>query len=44
MIVAGRSSEQPRSSVITAEPQDHLPYGYGITVERLTAANAYREV
>ncbi len=31
-------------SVITAEPQDHLPYGYWIVVKRLTPADAYRQV
>jgi hypothetical protein len=30
--------------VITAEPQDHLPYGYWIVVESLTRAGAYRQV
>lgn len=33
-----------RGSVITAEPQDHLPYGYWIVVESLTRAGAYRQV
>ncbi len=33
-----------RGSVITAEPQDHLPYGYWIVVNRLTPAGAYRQV
>ncbi len=33
-----------RGSVISAEPQDHLPYGYWIVVNRLTAAGTYRQV
>ena len=33
-----------RGCVITAEPQDHLPYGYWIVVKRLTPADAYRQV
>jgi hypothetical protein len=32
-----------RGSVISAEPQDHLPYGYWITVDKLTPAGAYRQ-
>jgi len=36
-------SEGPlQGSVVTAEPQEQLPYGYWITVERLTQAGAYR--
>lgn len=31
-----------RGSVITAEPQEHLPYNYWIVVETLTQAGAYR--
>lgn len=38
-------SEGPlRGSVITAEPQEHLPYGYWIVVNSLTPAGAYRQV
>lgn len=33
-----------RGSVISDEPQQHLPYGYWIVVKQLTAANAYRQV
>jgi hypothetical protein len=33
-----------KGSVISAEPQDHLPYGYWIVVKRLTPAGAYRQV
>lgn len=33
-----------RGSVITAEPQDHLPYGYWIRVNSLTSAGSYRQV
>ncbi|MGZ6016369.1 MAG: hypothetical protein ACXWKM_11550 [Phenylobacterium sp.] len=33
-----------RGSVVTAEPQEHLPYGYWIAVDRLTPAGAYRQV
>jgi hypothetical protein len=33
-----------RGSVITAEPQEHLPYGYWIVVNSLTPAGAYRQV
>lgn len=33
-----------RGSVITAEPQQHPPYGYWITVNCLTQAGIYREV
>ena len=33
-----------RGSVISAEPQDHLPYGYWIVVERLSPGGAYRQV
>ena len=33
-----------RGSVISAEPQDKLPYGYWITVNKLTPAGAYRQV
>jgi hypothetical protein len=33
-----------RGSVITAEPQEHLPYNYWIMVETLTQAGAYRQV
>jgi hypothetical protein len=32
-----------RGSVITAEPQEHLPYGYWIMVDRLTPAGDYRQ-
>ncbi len=32
-----------RGSVITAEPQEHLPYNYWIVVEALTQAGAYRQ-
>jgi len=32
-----------RGSVISAEPQEHLPYGYWIVVNQLTAAGAYRQ-
>ena len=32
-----------RGSVISVEPQDHLPYGYWIVVERLSPAGAYRQ-
>jgi len=30
--------------VISAEPQEHLPYGYWITVNALTPAYTYRQV
>jgi hypothetical protein len=33
-----------RGSVITAEPQEYLPYGYWIVVNRLTPERAYRQV
>ncbi len=33
-----------RGSVITAEPQDHLPYGYWVEVDRLTPEGAYKQV
>ncbi len=33
-----------RGSVITAEPQEHRPYGYWIAVNSLTATGAYRQV
>jgi hypothetical protein len=33
-----------RGSVITAEPQEHLPYNYWIVVNTLTQAGAYRQV
>lgn len=33
-----------RGSVITAEPQQRLPYGYWITVDRLTDGNVYQQV
>jgi hypothetical protein len=33
-----------RGSVISAEPQDHLPYGYWIVVNKLTPSREYREV
>jgi len=33
-----------RGSVITAEPQERLPYGYWIVVETLSPAGAYRQV
>jgi hypothetical protein len=33
-----------RGSVISAEPQGHLPFGYWIAVDRLTAAGAYHQV
>ncbi len=33
-----------RGSVITAEPQEHLPYGYWIVVETLTQTGDYRQV
>ena len=33
-----------RGSVITAEPQLHLPYGYWISVKSLNPAGAYRQV
>ena len=33
-----------RGSVITAEPQEHLPYGYWIEVNQLTHAGAYHQV
>ncbi|HTD29307.1 MAG TPA: hypothetical protein VK660_07960 [Xanthomonadaceae bacterium] len=32
-----------RGSVITAEPQEHLPYNYWIVVDTLTQAGAYRQ-
>jgi len=32
-----------RGSVITAEPQDRLPYGYWIVVDTLSQAGAYRQ-
>ena len=33
-----------RGRVITAEPKEHLPYGYWITVNSLTSAGTYRQV
>jgi len=33
-----------RGSVISAEPQEHLPYGYWIVVNKLTAAGTYHQV
>jgi hypothetical protein len=33
-----------RGSVITAEPQEHLPYGYWIVVKSLAPAGGYRQV
>lgn len=33
-----------RGSVISAEPEDHLPYGYWIVVNELTAAGTYRQM
>jgi hypothetical protein len=33
-----------QGSVITAEPQEHLPYGYWIVVNSLTSAGTYRQV
>jgi hypothetical protein len=33
-----------KGSVISAEPQEHLPYGYWIVVNKLNAAGAYRPV
>jgi hypothetical protein len=33
-----------RGSVITAEPQQHLPFNYWIIVDTLTQAGAYRQV
>ncbi len=33
-----------RGSVITAEPQEHLPYGYWIAVDRLVSTGAYHRV
>jgi hypothetical protein len=33
-----------RGSVITAGPQEHVPYGYWIVVNRLTKAGSYRQV
>jgi hypothetical protein len=33
-----------RGSVITAEPQQHLPYGYWIEVDNLAPAGGYRRV
>jgi hypothetical protein len=33
-----------RGSVISAEPQEHLPYGYWIVVSDLTPAGEYRQV
>jgi len=33
-----------RGSVISAEPQEHLPYGYWIVVNQLTLAGEYRQV
>jgi hypothetical protein len=33
-----------RGSVITAEPQEHQPYGYWIVVNQLTGAGAYHQV
>ena len=33
-----------QGSVISAEPQEHLPYGYWIVVKKLTAAGEYRQV
>ena len=38
-------SEGPlRGSMISAEPQEHLPYGFWIVVKRLTPKGAYRKV
>jgi hypothetical protein len=33
-----------RGNVITAEPQEHLPFGYWIGVNKLTPAGAYHQV
>jgi hypothetical protein len=33
-----------QGSVVTAEPEEHLPYGYWMTVDRLTPAGVYRQV
>ena len=33
-----------RGSVITAEPQEHLPYGYWIVVNKLASDGAYHQV
>jgi len=33
-----------RGDVISAEPQDHLPYGYWIAVNRLTPTDTYRQI
>lgn len=33
-----------QGSVISAEPQEHQPYGYWIVVDRLTKAGIYRQV
>lgn len=33
-----------RGSVITAEPQEYLPYGYWIAVNQLTSSGAYHQV
>lgn len=33
-----------RGSVISAGPQEHLPYGYWITVEKLTPVETYHRV
>jgi hypothetical protein len=33
-----------QGSVISAEPQEHLPYGYWIVVDELTSAGEYRQV
>ena len=33
-----------QGSVISAEPQEHLPYGYWIVVNKLTPEGAYRQV
>jgi hypothetical protein len=33
-----------QGSVISAEPQEHLPYGYWIVVDKLNSAGSYRQV
>lgn len=33
-----------RGSVISAEPQEHLPYGYWVTVNQLTPAGEYKQM
>jgi hypothetical protein len=33
-----------RGSIISAEPQEHLPYGYWIVVDKLMPTGAYRQV